>query len=672
LRKPLISRLQVKAEKARRSLHEFAMQAWHVVEPQTPFVDGIHVRAICEHLQAVSEGRIRNLIINVPPGHAKSLLTAVFWPAWVWIDHPEARWLFSSYREPLATRDSLKCRRLIESHWYQERWGDRYQLRDDQNTKARFENTQTGYRVVVPMSAGTGERGDYVVVDDPHSVDQAESEAERRSAVEWWNGSMVTRLNDLATGHKVVIQQRLHEADLTGDLLERGGYELLCLMAEFEPERQCSTSIGWTDPRQEAGELLWPRKVTQRDIDELKAALGSYRYAGQYQQRPSPAVGGILQRPWWRYWQPAHMNLPPVAVKLANGEVISIPAVPVPEQFDKMIESWDMSFKDLASSDYVVGQVWGVLKADRFLLDQRRERLDMPGTKQALKELSAKWPKAGTKLIEDKANGPAVIQELRHEVSGLTPVTPEGGKVARANAIAPQVESGNVYLPHPAITPWVEAFIEEAAQFPNGRNDDQVDAMTQALTRLRANSRGWCTPEAKIMIDPFDIPEHWRRGFSMVITPTGVVALWGTMDESGTIYLYAEHQLPDSDPWENARAIKAVGSWIPGTMNVSQVASSEREKYSIANMYSGYGLKVELSPLLEHAGLYELREMLAWNRLKVFASLTGFLAEYRIADDQSPLLLCCGLLVLNRKSMRTKPVRKTIFYDMGPPTSWMG
>jgi hypothetical protein len=201
-----LSRLRVKAEKARRRLHEFVVQAWHVLEPQTAFVDGIHVRAICDHLQAVSEGRISNLIINIPPGHAKSLLTAVFWPAWAWIDHAESRWLFSSYREPLATRDSVKCRRLVESEWYQERWGDRYQLTGDQNQKQRFENDRTGYRVVVPMSSGTGERGEYVVVDDPHSVDQAASDAERTSAVDWWNGSMSTRLNDFATGHKVVIQ----------------------------------------------------------------------------------------------------------------------------------------------------------------------------------------------------------------------------------------------------------------------------------------------------------------------------------------------------------------------------------------------------------------------------------------------------------------------------------
>ena len=189
---------QVKTERARRSFKAFVMQAWPVLEPSTEFVEGIHIDAICSHLQAVTEGRIAHLIINVPPGHAKSLLTAVFWPAWVWINHPQSRWLFSSYREPLATRDSVKCRRLIESDWYQHRWGGQFQLRADQNQKQRFENDCTGYRIVVPMSAGTGERGDYVVVDDPHSVDQAASDTERTAAVEWWNGSMSTRLNHLS------------------------------------------------------------------------------------------------------------------------------------------------------------------------------------------------------------------------------------------------------------------------------------------------------------------------------------------------------------------------------------------------------------------------------------------------------------------------------------------
>jgi len=214
--------------------------------------------------------------------------------------------LFSSYSATLSGRDSLKCRRLIESDWYRERWGSRYQLTSDQNQKQRFENDRTGYRIATSVGgSATGERADVVVVDDPHSVEQAASDVERRTAVEWWNGTMSTRLNDFSNGHKVVIQQRLHEMDLTGDLLVKGGYELLCLPAEFEPERKCSTSIGWTDPRTEIGELLWPQKVTRAELAEVKVALGSYRYAGQYQQRPTPPEGGIFKRSWWRYWQPS-------------------------------------------------------------------------------------------------------------------------------------------------------------------------------------------------------------------------------------------------------------------------------------------------------------------------------------------------------------------------------
>ncbi len=484
LKRPELHLRRLRAEKARRSLKEFVKQAWPILEPGTTLVEGVHLEAICMHLQAVTEGRIQNLIINVPPGHAKSLLTCVFWPAWTWIEHPESRWLFSSYREPLAVRDSLKCRRLIESDWYQQNWGDRFRLSTDQNQKQRFENDRAGYRVVVPMSAGTGERGDYVVVDDPHSVEQAESDAERTRAVEWWNGSMSTRLNDLSKGVMVVIQQRLHEADLTGDLLTRGGYEHLCLPAEFEPDRRCQTSIGWTDPRTRAGELLWPEKMNAATLNTLKTTLGSYRYAGQYQQRPAPAEGGMLKKHWWRYWQPRGANLPPVLVKLPDGTVEYRQAIVLPDVFDLLLQSWDMTFKDTNNADFVVGLVLAARGADRYVLDQSRDRLDLPGTVLAVRRLSARWPAAQLKLVEDKANGPAVIQTLRHEIAGFVEVNPEGGKVSRAAAASPQLESGNWYLPHPMLAPWVEGFIGECAAFPAGAHDDQVDAWSQGAKRL--------------------------------------------------------------------------------------------------------------------------------------------------------------------------------------------
>ena len=295
---------------------------------------------------------------------------------------------------------------------------------------------------------------------------------------------MSTRHNNPSTGHKVVIQQRLHEADLTGDLLIRGGYEHLCLPAEFEPDRRCSTSIGWTDPRSTAGELLWQQRMDETKLDELKRTLGSYRYAGQFQQRPAPAGGGMLKQRWWNFWQPAGANLPPVPVKLPDGTIESRRAVELPTGFDQVIQSWDMAFKETKNSDYVVGLVIAAQGADRYLLDLSRARLDLPGTLSAVRRLTAKWPNAHRKLVEDKANGPAVIQSLRREISGLIEVNPEGGKMSRAAAASPQLESGNWYVPHPMLRCWVDAFIAECAAFPTGANDDQVDAWSQGAKCL--------------------------------------------------------------------------------------------------------------------------------------------------------------------------------------------
>ena len=668
----------MRAEKARRHLNEFVVQAWPILEPATPFVNGIHVEAICQHLQAVTEGHIDNLIINVPPGHAKSLLTAVFWLAWVWIDNPHTRWLFASYASTLSVRDSVKCRRLIESEWYQQNWGDRFQLTEDQNQKNRFENNRTGYRIATSVrGAATGERADIVVVDDPHSVDQAESEAERRTAVEWFNGTMSTRLNDLTTGHKIVIQQRLHQADLTGDLLGKGGFELLCLPAEFEPDRRCTTSIGWTDPRAEAGELLWPERVTPSHLDSLKVSLGSYRYAGQYQQRPAPAGGGIFKRHSWRYWRPAHLDLPPVAVSMPDGQVISIPAVPIPAQFDTTIQSWDMAFKDTAASDFVVGQVWGAKGADCFLLDQSRARMDMPATKAALCALTERWPKSGAKLVEDKANGPAVIQELQHDVAGLIAVTPEGGKIARAHAVSPMVEAGNVHLPHPILTPWVKDFLEEAAAFPYGRHDDQVDAMTQALRRLRESSGMFRVPESELVVNPFGIPAEWPRAYGLAIRPDGLAALWGAKGYDGNLYLYAEHELPHGEPSENARAIQRVSHSIPGIISAASLKGSDDARNSIAQLYREQGLNIQIARYGEEAAEYQIRDLLVKHKIRVFASLAGFLGAYRIGDEEAPLLLCLQALIPALSNMRFEPTppppeRQTFF---PPPTrgpqDWM-
>ncbi len=477
-------RAKLNRELATRSLLEFVRQAWHVVEPSTLFVPGWHIEAIVDHLEAISYGNIRKLLINVPPRHMKSLLVSVFWPAWEWIRWPERRWLYSSYAATLSIRDSVKCRRLIESSWYQSLWGDRFALTSDQNTKGRFDNDRSGYRLSTSVGgAVTGEGGDRVVCDDPHNVQEAESDSIRTGTVEWFDVVMSTRVNDPRTSAMAVIMQRCHQLDLSGHLLEQGGgWVHLCLPAEYDGST-LFTVIGFADPRKQLGELLWQERFGEVEIADLKRSLGSYAAAGQLQQRPSPAGGGIFKRHWFRYFQPRGGNYPPVIVRMPDGSQRAIEAIETPYWVDDQMQSWDCTFKDLDTSDYVVGQVWGRVGSIFLLGDQVRARMDFPTTVQAVRDVSQKWPKTFAKLIEDKANGSAVIQMLAHEIPGLLPVNPQGGKIARASAVSPLIEAGNVYLPHPAWQPWVHDFIEECAVFPNGAHDDQVDAMTQALLR---------------------------------------------------------------------------------------------------------------------------------------------------------------------------------------------
>jgi phage terminase large subunit-like protein len=275
-----------------------------------------------------------------------------------------------------------------------------------------------------------------VVCDDPHNVQEAESDAIRKSTLDWWDTVMSTRLNDPKTAAKVIVMQRCHQRDLSGHVLEQGGWEHLCLPAEYEATRP-ATSLGWVDPRSEHGELLWPERFGPLELTSLKRSLGSYAAAGQLQQRPSPAEGGILKRHWWRYWQPWGAKLPPVPVRMPDGTVKMIEPVELPRTCDEQMQSWDCAFKDLDTSDYVVGQVWARLGADRFLLHQVRDRMDCPTTVQAVRDVSKKYKYAHAKLIEDKANGSAVIQMLQNEVAGLIPVNPQGGKTARAAAVSP-------------------------------------------------------------------------------------------------------------------------------------------------------------------------------------------------------------------------------------------
>lgn len=501
------------AEAAQRHLRDFVREAWPVVEPARPFISGWHSDAICDHLEAVTLRQIQYLLINVPPGHAKSLIVAVLWPAWVWaqsVDHisggPRWRGMFSSYSQDLSVRDSVKCRALMESQWYREAGFRGWNFSTDQNVKSYFQNSEMGFRMALSVGGqGTGFRGDAIVCDDAMNAKDQYSDTVRRSVTFWWDHVMSSRLNDLSVGSKVIIQQRLHAKDLAGHVLEIGGYEHLNLPSEFEPERRSKTFIMtvpsaadgggrkpfFEDPRKAPGELLFPALFPPKVIAAAKRDLGSTGYAGQHQQRPSAEEGGIVKRHWWRYWKPVGSAFGAVSVRQPDGSFVDIQPVEIdPTKMEETLQSWDCAFKDKSDSDFVVGLVLGKRDANRYVLDCNRGRMDLPKTMQAVKDTTERWPKAYRKLVEDKANGPAVVQMLKGQITGLVEVDPEGGKISRAAAVSPEVESGNWYLPHPHLYQWVSAFIDECADFPNGANDDQVDAWSQGGIKFQTSGMG--------------------------------------------------------------------------------------------------------------------------------------------------------------------------------------
>lgn len=455
--------------RAAERFHDFVKSAWHVVEPNDPYVDGWHVGAMCEHLEGVYYGQIRNLLINIPPRHAKSTIVSVMFPAWVWIKKPGKKFLTSAYAQSLSTRDSVKTRRLIESPWYRTQFGIKWSLAGDQNAKMRYDNTEAGYRIATSVGGGvTGEGGDYIMCDDPHNVMEAKSDVEREKTLEWWDESMSGRANDPKTVSKIIIMQRLHEDDLSGHVLAKGGWEHLKLPARFEIERvkdqalpKKVTGIGWSDPRNTEGELLWEARFGEKEVKEAEKDLGSIAAAGQLQQRPAPAGGIIVEDSWWRYYDELDLD-----------------------QMDIVIQSWDLTFEITDEGSYVVGQLWARKGARKYLVDQFRARIGFTGQGAAIKNFTIRYPMAMGKYVEKKANGAALTDSLKTEIPGLILVEPKGSKEVRAGAVAPQIQAGDIWLPNPDKQPWVEDFKLEWRFFPNGKNDDQVDAASQAITIL--------------------------------------------------------------------------------------------------------------------------------------------------------------------------------------------
>jgi predicted phage terminase large subunit-like protein len=380
------------------------------------------------------------------------MLVSQFFPAWFLGLYPSKRVILTSYEADFAASWGRKVRDIIEEHG-QEMFGIR--IRDDSSAAYRWEIERYGGGMFTAGAGGpiTGKGGDLIIVDDPFkNAEEANSKRIRDKVWDWFQSTLYTRLEP--DGSLIIIQTRWHHDDLVGRILSSNEGEQWTAI-NFPAIAEEDDVLG-----RKAGEPLWPERFDIETLERIKKTIGSYWWNALYQQRPSPEEGAIFKRAWWQFYKV------------------------MPDRFDEVIQSWDMSFKETASGSFVVGQVWGRIGANRYLLDQVRDRMDFPTTLQAVRALTAKWPQAHKKLVEEKANGPAVIATLKKEISGLVAVNPEGSKEARAHAVAPQVEAGNVFLPDPSIVPWVHDFIEECCAFPTGAHDDQVDAMTQALIEL--------------------------------------------------------------------------------------------------------------------------------------------------------------------------------------------
>lgn len=481
------------ADRYSRDLFAFLRAGWHVLEPATQFYNNWHIGAICEKLEACRHGQIDRLVINIPPRHMKTLIVTAYWPAWRWTFEPTVKFLTASHSWKKSEEGAVLSRDIITSKWYQARWPE-VQLKGDSNQKSHYTNTATGYRLATHPEGGTGDGGDIIIIDDPHQAARIHSAADRASVIRWHGNTISSRFNDPKTGVEVLIMQRLHEEDLTGVVLEQGGWEHLCLPAEYEPNHP----FVWPDdPRTEPGELLWEERFPKVSIERMAKDMTAQVAAGQLQQRPAPAEGDMLKRAHWRYYDPRLSFYSPS--RFGVEEVAQLRNQI--GRFTMVVHSWDTSLKSGLENDYVAGGIWGIRGPDAYLLRLSHKQMGLNATIESMVELSdwatELWPDvAQYVVIETAANGKDAIAEMKRRVTGVVEYTVRDAKEIRAMAAAPALESGNCFVPGygeadgsgytERTDQEVQKFIEECALFPNGAHDDQVDQWSQMVNWVRA------------------------------------------------------------------------------------------------------------------------------------------------------------------------------------------
>lgn len=471
------------------ALREYVPKAWRVLEPETEFVGGWHIDAICDHLEAVIRGEIRNLRINIPPRMSKSRTVSICWPTHTWTYRPSVKFLFTSYSAGLSTDHSVESRRLVRSGWYQANWGNVWDFAGDQNLKTRFDNDHGGYRMATSTNAQTtGFGGDIVVLDDPDDVRQIHSQNYRETRDRWWREVMSTRQNQPNTGGMVLVQQRCHQRDLSG-LVEADDKETewvdLVMPMEYDPKRRYVTVLGFEDPRRSEGELLCPERFDRNAVEKLKSRLTPYGVAGQLQQLPQQEGGGLFKRDWFRIVD----DLPDPDSKDADEKAIA--------RRMKWVRYWDCAATEESVSnrdpDYTAGAKVGKYPdSNRIVIAHMiRKRLE-PELVHDLILSTAKEDGGKVRIVEEREGGSSGKSMIAFRKKALQGFHYEGrikgrGKIADWEPLGVAARDGRVDILRGS---WNTEFLDEMANVPHSGHDDQADAAAGGFNEIDLRAPG--------------------------------------------------------------------------------------------------------------------------------------------------------------------------------------
>jgi predicted phage terminase large subunit-like protein len=452
----------------RHDFVSFVERSFYELNPQTILLTSPHMELVASKLESCRQGKSKRLIINLPPRSLKSHTISIAFVAWLFGHNPASQIICASYGQDLADKHARDCRTLMMSDFYR-RLFPLTRLSAEKQAVSEFLTTAQGFRMSTSVGGVlTGRGADLIILDDPLKPDDALSETRRTSVNDWYDNTLVSRLNNKQSGVIIIVMQRLHQDDLVGHVMEREDWEALSFpaIAEEEEFHLVESPLGRRDFHRQKGEVLEPKRESKTTLEVIRRTIGEYNFASQYQQAPMPLGGAIIRTQWLKYYEARNL----------------------PAHFSYTIQSWDTANKGGELNDFSVGTTWGVFDGHYYLLSVFRQRLDYPDLKRAVRDQARQY-NPNRIVIEDKASGTQLIQDMAAEgVCGIEPHDPPPGsdKILRLYAEAAEFESGRVLLPRSA--PWLDEYVRELTSFPGSKYDDQVDSTTQALDHLKTKS----------------------------------------------------------------------------------------------------------------------------------------------------------------------------------------